>query len=231
MIRAVFFDLFFTLIYPRYGEMGNEYDVLNISAEDWERYAENEELYNERALGKVRTEEKIIERITAGMPFKVSGAQKKLLLERRSERMRDAFDGTANEVIDAVAGLRKRGLKLCLISNADVIDRKYWDSSELAGYFDGAIFSCDVGMLKPDAGIYELAMRRMGTIPEESLFVGDGGSDELKGARRAGMRTAFSECLEKKAPEKAKEILGYADFRITRFSQLAQCVKMLGLPD
>ena len=38
MVKAIFFDLFFTLADPRYADE-NEYDVLGISAAEWERYA------------------------------------------------------------------------------------------------------------------------------------------------------------------------------------------------
>ncbi len=50
MTKAVFFDLFFTLIYPKYSEI-NEYDVIGISASEWEKYSENDVLYYERAIG------------------------------------------------------------------------------------------------------------------------------------------------------------------------------------
>ncbi len=62
MIKAVFFDLFFTLIDPKYSEI-NEYDVIGISAMEWAKYAEDKALYLERALGKVKTEKEIIDKI------------------------------------------------------------------------------------------------------------------------------------------------------------------------
>lgn len=65
MIKAILFDLFFTLIYPNYSNNKNEYDVLGITMEEWEHYAENDELYNERALGAVKSEKEIIEKIIA----------------------------------------------------------------------------------------------------------------------------------------------------------------------
>ena len=43
---------------------------------------------------------------------------------------------------------------------------------------------------KPGPAIYLLAAGRMGARPEDCVFVGDGGSDELAGAKAAGMRTA-----------------------------------------
>ena len=62
MIKAIFFDLFFTLVYPSYSTM-NEYDVMCISAMEWEKYAEDSNLYQDKALGKIKTEEEIINKI------------------------------------------------------------------------------------------------------------------------------------------------------------------------
>ena len=49
------------------------------------------------------------------------------------------------------------------------------------------MFSCDVGLSKPDPRIYEIACERLGVEPGDCLFVGDGANDELPGAERAGM--------------------------------------------
>jgi hypothetical protein len=45
-IEAVFFDLFFTLVIPKYHLSENENDVLGLSVEEWESYAENEMMSN-----------------------------------------------------------------------------------------------------------------------------------------------------------------------------------------
>ena len=67
MIKAIFFDLFFTLVYPCYLDE-NEYNVIGISSAEWEKYAENRMLYNERAKGKIKTEREIIDKIVNSMP-------------------------------------------------------------------------------------------------------------------------------------------------------------------
>ena len=41
----------------------NEYDVMGISAMEWEKYAEDSNLYQDKALGKIKTEEEIINKI------------------------------------------------------------------------------------------------------------------------------------------------------------------------
>ena len=50
MIKAIYFDLFFTLIIPAYEKTNSEFDILGLSMSEWEKYAEDASLYHERAL-------------------------------------------------------------------------------------------------------------------------------------------------------------------------------------
>lgn len=69
--------------------------------------------------------------------------------------------------------LKSNGFKIGLISNIispvrDIIKRfGYYD------VFDEVIFSCEVGLLKPQKEIYELALHRMDTIAQEAIFIDD----------------------------------------------------------
>lgn len=202
----------------------NEFDILNITMEEWEQCAENTVLYEKRALGKVNSEDEIIDKILNLFPNKINKEQRESLLNSRLKRMRMALENVDDEIIYTLAELKKHKIKLCLISNADVIDCKYWKPSILSTYFDEAIFSCEVGLLKPDVKIYTLAMERMGVTASESLFVGDGGSNELFGARQARMRTVFTEYLERKEENQRKIILQNADIRIDRFKDLLKYI-------
>lgn len=224
MIKAIFFDLFFTLIYPQYSIVDNEYDILNLTMEEWEEYAENPILYEERALGKVESEDEIMNRILNLLPNKIDKEQRERLLHSRLNRMKRAFENVDDEIIYTLQELKKHNIKLCLISNADVIDCKYWQKSKLSTYFDESIFSCEVGLLKPDIRIYRLAMERMGVTASESLFVGDGGSNELFGAKQAKMRTVCTEHIERKEEDQRISILQNADMRIDRFQELLQYI-------
>ena len=93
--------------------------------------------------------------------------------------------------LETLAELRRRGLRLGLITvcSEDVVQS--WEETPLAPLFDSVVFSCSVGLAKPDPRIYELAAQELGVAPEECLFVGDGANDELAGAERAGMRAAL----------------------------------------
>ena len=220
MIKAIFFDLFFTLIVPRYEEENNEFTILGITAEKWEHYAENDLLYQERALGRVKSEKEIIDKIAATMPFEITDVQKAEVLNARANRMKAALQNVSVDILNVLKELKAEGIKIGLISNADVIDCKYWQQSPLAQFFDDVIFSCDVGILKPDREIYKLAMARLNVEPKECMFVGDGGSSELEGARAVGMKTVFTEALDVKGDEKRAKIMEHADYHIKEFGEL-----------
>lgn len=224
MIKAIFSDLFFTLIYPHYSIEDNEFDILNITKEEWEECAENPVLYEERALGKLDSEDEIMIKILNLLPNKIDKEQRDKILISRLNRMKRALENVDDEVIYTLQELKKHNIKLCLIGNVDVIDCKYWRQSILSTYFDEAIFSCEVGLLKPDVRIYTLAMERMGVTASESIFIGDGGSNELFGAKQAKMRTVFTEYLERKEEDQREIILQSADIRIDRFKELLEYI-------
>jgi FMN phosphatase YigB (HAD superfamily) len=51
--------------------------------------------------------------------------------------------------------------------------------------------STRVGVRKPDARIFALALQRLGCEPSEVLYVGDSFEKDVVGARQAGLRTAW----------------------------------------
>ena len=91
------------------------------------------------------------------------------------------------DALETLAELRRRGYRLGLISVCSQDVPEVWDETPLAGTLDETVFSCDVGISKPDPRIYEIACGRLGVEPAECLFVGDGANDELPGAERVGM--------------------------------------------
>ena len=113
-IEAVFFDLFFTLIVPVYSNGRNEYDVLGMTANEWEKYAEDKILYKKRALGKITDENEIIEEIINIMPYDVSQKQKEEILCLRQERMRQALQ----MVDDKIIKVNSKKLNICTIVEA-----------------------------------------------------------------------------------------------------------------
>jgi putative hydrolase of the HAD superfamily len=102
------------------------------------------------------------------------------------------------DAVPTLQELRRRGHKLGMISacSQDVPD--VWDETPFGGLFDSAVFSCSVGVSKPDPRIYELCCEELGVAAPDCIFVGDGANEELPGAERAGMTA-----LQLRAPGEA----------------------------
>jgi putative hydrolase of the HAD superfamily len=114
-----------------------------------------------------------------------------LLDQLRSERVAQkaaVLRSVDADVLATLDDLRAAGLKLAVVTNCFAEDVAAWDSSPLRAYFDVTVFSCAVGLAKPDSEMYLLACRELHVSPTRALFIGDGGDDELPGARAAGLR-------------------------------------------
>ncbi|RAO48591.1 hypothetical protein GAR06_01452 [Micromonospora saelicesensis] len=101
-----------------------------------------------------------------------------------ARRVLGAVSAATLDVLDA---LRDDGHPLALISNATSETAEAWPQSPLARRFDVAVFSCEVGLAKPNPAIYRIAAERLGVAPAECVFVGDGADGELAGAAAVGM--------------------------------------------
>jgi len=112
------------------------------------------------------------------------------LVSLRRDWARRALVPRAGAVV-TLRELRDRGLGTGLVSVCSDDVPAVWAETELHGLFDSEVFSCDVGLRKPDPRIYLLACEQLGVEPAEALFVGDGANDELAGAERVGMRAAL----------------------------------------
>lgn len=88
-------------------------------------------------------------------------------------------------VLDHLRGL---GYRLGLLSDCSSELCEAWPETGYAGRIDAPVFSWREGFRKPDPRLYATVAERLGVRPGECWFVGDGGSREHDGARRAGMR-------------------------------------------
>ena len=225
MIRAVCFDMFDTLADAHRQLEFSESDILGITPAEWGSAMWEENLCRDRGLGFVRTVREMIDRACELLPFPVSEEQRQALEAARCERLRLAVTEIDGQIVETIRRLKDTGLKIGLISNADVCDRLYWDRSPVYPYFDDSIFSCDVGLLKPDPDIFLLSLSHLGVNPSETLFVGDGANRELAGARSVGMGTVCTEYLTRHPARERKEILASADYTIRQFRELLEIVR------
>lgn len=89
--------------------------------------------------------------------------------------------------VGVLDSLRDAGCRLGLVSNATAETAEAWQGAALAERFDVAVFSCDLGVAKPDRRIYLAAAEGLGAPPTECVYVGDGADGELAGAAALGM--------------------------------------------
>lgn len=195
-IRAVFFDLFETLITEfadgkRISNRHYDYkQLLGLSHEDyklaWCKHQDG------RMRGDFETYSDVIRAILASRNLPANEAIIESLYQDRVKEKYIPFQSKNAEVLELLRVLKGSQIKIGLISNCTEEEVRGWHHSVLSDYFDDYLFSYQVGMSKPDKGIYILACERLGVQPEESLFVGDGGSNELLGAVEAGLNVAHA---------------------------------------
>lgn len=217
--RGLLFDLFYTLINPLAPEnmTDSEYRVLGMDREDFENW--NARDYEVRAGGTIRDPYEMMAHILRGLDIPAEKIRE--AAEARLQRIRRGLFGAAAKNLALLRRFREGGIKTALVSNADIADLWYWKDCPLAGAFDAAVFSCDVGFLKPDPRIYRRALEKLGLPPEDCLYTGDGGHQELRGAREAGLSTALTiEYIADFWPEKIPALREDADYVIRRLEDL-----------
>ena len=98
-----------------------------------------------------------------------------------------AADGLNRELVETLPALRER-YRLGLLSNAnDDLRQMLTERWQITDQFDDMIISAEVGLLKPDRRIYELAARRLGVQTDEALFIDDM-LINIEGAQIAGLQ-------------------------------------------
>lgn len=192
--RAVIFDLFGTLVddlrYPRRQEVKHRRwkaeaaTILQVPIEDFTRaWSETLPL---QSIGAIKGPLEPYKFICEVLGSNVSEEQLKCAVSIGLEYVRCALRPREG-ALETLSRLREADISTGLMSNCLADTSDLWPSTPFAGLFDASILSFEVGMVKPDPGIYELACERLGVEPSDCLFVGDGGSNELTGATNAGM--------------------------------------------
>ncbi len=98
------------------------------------------------------------------------------------------YDGAA----ELLAGLRKAGKKVYLLSNAQRIFTEYeMHAFDIAKYFDDIFISSDCGVKKPDVRFFELLKEKHHLEAEDTIMIGNDAVSDIAGAKRAGFATFY----------------------------------------
>jgi HAD superfamily hydrolase (TIGR01549 family) len=94
------------------------------------------------------------------------------------------------DVVPALAGFRRRGLRLVVVSNANGRLRHLFDRLDLSRWFHALLDSHEWGVEKPDPRLFQLALEASGASASTTVHVGDLYHVDVAGARRAGLADA-----------------------------------------
>ncbi len=152
--------------------------------------------------------------------------------EHVQRRFHDTLHGALVEALElkpdcltTLAGLRKRGLYLSIVSNIDddmltpLVRRE-----GLHKYFDHCMSSEAARSCKPDRRFFELALQKSALAANEVLFVGDSPEHDIDGATAVGMRTALIIEPGVEPPMQSGRASPPADHTIFNLSELASIV-------
>jgi putative hydrolase of the HAD superfamily len=121
---------------------------------------------------------------------RIGGDPDPTMLQRAAEvRMaaERSFGRPRPDAVPVLSAVRERGLAVGVISDCSAELPLYFPELPIAPLVDAAVFSFVLGIRKPDPRIFTACCTALDVAPDECLYVGDGGSDELAGATAVGM--------------------------------------------
>jgi len=202
MIKAVFFDLYHTLV--RYEPPREELEAealkdfgIEVSPEVLRRplFIADEFIYQEIARLPLRNRSKedtmALYAQYQGLLLKEAGieASQKLVLGllgkmQQFEMKLVLFD----DVLPALTDLKSRGLILGLISNIDRDITPLLKELELPSLLQIVLTSEEAGFNKPQPEIFQAALKQAGVRAPEAIYIGDQYQIDVIGANKAGMK-------------------------------------------
>ncbi len=187
MIKAVIFDMFETLVSLFNGRTyfsENIAEELGVTTDEFRAAWHANE--TDRTIGLKTMEEGIT--VTLQAIGKYSPETVQQIAGKRLAALGDTFSMIPSESIRLLNSLHERGVKTGLVSNCFSDEAELIKASPLYPLFDAVKLSYEQGIKKPDPQIYYRIMAELDVEPEECLYVGDGGSNELAVAKEIGMK-------------------------------------------
>jgi epoxide hydrolase-like predicted phosphatase len=91
------------------------------------------------------------------------------------------------EMFSLATRLKSIGFRVGLLSNAEIPTMKFFKEQHY-DMFEATIFSCAVGVSKPERRIYEITLDELQVLPYQSIFIDDR-EDFIDGAKKIGIQT------------------------------------------
>ncbi|MBR6766455.1 MAG: YjjG family noncanonical pyrimidine nucleotidase [Clostridia bacterium] len=104
-----------------------------------------------------------------------------------------------------------------LTNGITAVQKSRMAKSAVRDYISDLVISQEVGISKPNPGIFQYALERLGLKPEEVIMIGDSPSSDILGANNAGIDACWYNPKGKTLPEGV-----HAKYTITDLRQLMQ---------
>lgn len=187
MIKAVIFDMFETLVDLFEGRTYFSENIasdMNLPVDTFRMAWHATESF--RSNGQFTIEDAVTKTLTA---FGCGSAENvELVCRKRREALEDTFRSVPEAVGALLQELHERDIRIGVISNCYSDECKAIHECSIYPLLDAAKLSYEQGICKPDVSLYFRAAAELGVEPEECLYVGDGGCNELQAAKEAGMK-------------------------------------------
>jgi putative hydrolase of the HAD superfamily len=182
--RESFLETYELLHYERYFDSFEHY--LSI----YEPY--NLELWRIYGEGKITKEE--LNRRRYSHPLEVVGVHDQALADTFCRKALGRIPTKGNLVPGAIELLEylRPKYNLYILSNGfKELQSRKMQTAGIDKYFKAIILSEDIGVNKPDSRLYEHAMRKTSSNPQESLMIGDMFDTDIVGAANFGMDSMY----------------------------------------
>lgn len=222
-IRGVIFDLFGTLIenldyYEFEDALSKIAELLSVSQRDFARCWND--TWDKRSTGFFATLEADIEHVS-----RLLNAQPRAQVLSEAARILQSFaqqvlGRTRDDALQTLIILKAAGYKTGLISNCAANIPSVWEKGPLARLIDVPIFSCSIGLKKPNPEVYAIACRKLALSQEKCIYIADGNERELTGASQAGLHVVLFNGPDVDPYDKGLDRQDWTGLAISRLSQI-----------
>lgn len=199
MIKAVFFDVDFTLIFPGPTFQAEGYRQacaahgIHVDPSKFEAATAASSIILDDVEEQIYSHDLFVH-YTASIIEHMGGRG-----ERVVEVARRIYDQWSvnhhfelyHDALPALRSMRDRGLIVGLISNSHRSLDAFCDHFAIRDVVSVSVSGADHGYMKPHRSIFEAALEKARVLPEEALMVGDSVRHDIEGALQAGWQAVL----------------------------------------
>ncbi|OUU22785.1 MAG: hypothetical protein CBC13_07110 [Planctomycetia bacterium TMED53] len=192
-MKAVLFDLFGTLVPNLAPEVWSSSceeisHILGIEPDDYARLWSAR--FEDRMTGRIQDGPAQFDEILQHLNREVSQEIRTQASDTHRELLRKALQPKP-DAVSTLEAITDRNLRLALVTDCSSSAPEILDSTPLGRFFSCRASSAHLGTRKPDPRMYQFVLDQLDLEAADCLYVGDGNSHELPGAKEMGMVTVW----------------------------------------